>query len=134
MALADTTDKLTLREPINNLDLKADFGAENVLEMRTQKGTKVANMVDSGTPVAADLPLIPKGSILQSTTGKLFINDAGGDWVEVSLFTAGGLILAPSFTTAGLPAAGLAGAVAFDTTLGKLVVDNGTAYEAVTSV
>lgn len=133
MALADTGKKADFREPINNQDLTALFGASNTVIFRNEAGTQILLMLDSGTPAAADLPLAPKGSFLFTTSGKIFLNNASGDWVELTQFDKDGRIQVPNFATGSLPSAVNKGALAFDSTTNKLQIHNGTAYEVVTS-
>lgn len=132
MAVNKILVKVSHKEPIRN-ENQAKYGYVNHVEMKNEDGDLVHDLIDTTSPAVGDLALAPIGSVIRSTNGTMWINDAAGDWVQVMTAVGTGGLQVPTFTTAGLPAFAVKGRLAFDTTTNKLVVDVGTAYETVTS-
>lgn len=102
----------------------------------------------SNTASIKDLVRINKFGTGSSNNALTVINSGSGNVIDLTGGTGkdidghnsnwyaqpNGIIKVGTFTTAGRPAAGTAGRIAFDTDLGKLIVDNGSAWEVVTSV
>lgn len=86
----------------------------------------------------ADDTVLPAGGGIDGDIGIITDWDSSGDrtlailtsgaWVRL-----GGATFPDQYTTAALPASGPEGLVAYDTTLNKLTVYTGAAWEAVTS-